>query len=136
MSPYPTEEDNVTEAELPQPLETFLRAWAARDLDALVAHWSENSQLIDPADPVSGGEIVYGRKAMRAYYRKLWREIPDAALSGVAAAVDDHGLAWLWRFTGSTGGRPWSAAGASYFHLDENGLILSDNAVWDSTVMG
>jgi ketosteroid isomerase-like protein len=123
-------------SELPKPLISFLSAWEQRDLEGLVAHWSENCELVDPADPLTGGEIVRGRDAMRSYYRQLWRQIPDASLFGISAIADQHGLAWLWRFTGSSDGRGWSAAGASYFRLDPDGLILSDHAVWDSTVMG
>ena len=91
---------------------------------------------MDSADPLTGGEIVRGRGAMRSYYRQLWRRIPDVEPFWHPAIADQHGLAWLWRFTGSSDGRGWSAAGASYFRLDSDGLILSDNAVWDSTVMG
>jgi SnoaL-like domain len=123
------------DSHLPPILVSFLRAWAARDVKALVAHWAENSQLIDPADPVSNGEIVHGRAAMHGYYLQLWDAVPDAKLKGVAATEDEHGLAWLWRFSGSTDGMPWDVAGASYFRLTPDGLILSDNAVWDSSQM-
>ena len=75
---------------------------------------------------------MHGRDAMRGYYRQLWDEIPDAKLEGHAAIEDSGGLAWLWRYSGSTNGRSWTVAGASYFRLDPEGLILADHAVWDS----
>jgi hypothetical protein len=124
------------EARLPQPLPSFLSAWESRDMDALVAHWSEDCRLIDPSDPLLGGEIVYGREGMRQYYERLWTEIPDARLQGICAAQDDHGIAWLWVFTGSSHGKPWRAAGASYFRLGNDRLIQSDHAVWDPTIIG
>ncbi len=120
---------------MPAPIDSFLHAWKIHDVDQLASHWSEWSQLVDPADPLTGGAAVIGREAMRAYYRRLFEQIPDAALEGLSAVGDGHGIAWLWRFSGSSEGRPWTAAGASYFRLDEEGLILSDHAVWDSTIM-
>jgi ketosteroid isomerase-like protein len=124
-----------TESGLPHPLPSFLRAWETRDLDALVAHWSADCTLIDPADPLTEAGTVHGREGMRQYYERLWTEIPDARLQGVCAAQDAHGLAWIWLFTGSSGGKPWQAAGASYFRLAKDGLITSDHAVWDSTII-
>jgi ketosteroid isomerase-like protein len=123
------------ESDLPHPLPTFLAAWESRDIDALVAHWSEDCRLIDPGDPLTGGEIVRGREGMRDYYERLWAQIPDARLEGICAVGDEHGLAWLWLFTGSTDHKPWRAAGASYFRLCDDSLILSDHAVWDSEII-
>jgi ketosteroid isomerase-like protein len=123
-------------SDLPEVLVSFLASWDMHDVEALADHWSEDSVLIDPADPLTGGEIVQGREAMRSYYRRLFEEIPDAKLEGCAAIEDERGLAWLWRYSGSTDGRTWTVAGASYFRLDPDGLILSDNAVWDPTVLG
>jgi hypothetical protein len=125
-----------TESGLPHPLPSFLSAWEARDIDALVAHWTEDCRLIDPSDPLTEGGIVEGRGGMREYYERLWTQIPNAGLQGVCAAQDQHGMAWVWLFSGSSGAKSWRAAGASYFRLGKDGLIQSDQAVWDPTIIG
>jgi hypothetical protein len=116
-------------------LETLLQAWNDHDLDSYVAHWSVNCQLLGLPDRLSKGRPIDGHGPLRQYYTELWDEYPDSRMHGVTSIEDDHGLVMLWHWTGSTNGRQWSAAGASYFRLDEDGLILWDRATWDGSII-
>jgi hypothetical protein len=114
--------------ELPPFLVEFLRRWNARDIDGVVAAYSPDGEMIDP---MTGGKPIRGHAAVRHYYTSVWDSTPDAVLEGLAAESDENGFVWMWRFSGSTQERRWSAVGASYLRLDDQHRILWDHAVWD-----
>jgi ketosteroid isomerase-like protein len=58
----------------------WARAWNARDLESLVAHYADDvvftSPVADRLVPGSGG-VVQGKPALRAYFAEGLRRIPD-----------------------------------------------------------
>lgn len=48
----------------------WVRAWNARDLDAVVGHFTEDAEFFSPrAEEVTGNPAVVGREALRAYWQ-------------------------------------------------------------------
>lgn len=115
---------------LPPLLAEFLRRWNEHDVEGVVSLYGPDAEMADPTLVTP----IKGREALQRYYASMWAEIGDARLEVSSALSDDRGVAWTWRFSGRGSKDCWQAIGASYFRV-ENGLIISDHAVWDSSVV-
>ena len=60
--------------------ESWLQAWNAHDLEAVLSHFADDVVFTSPiaAKLVEGSEgIIHGKAALRAYWREGLRRIPD-----------------------------------------------------------
>jgi hypothetical protein len=115
--------------DIPQFLTEFLVCWHERDASGCAAFYQPEGEMMDPMI----AEPIHGTDAIREYYENVWSETPDARLDPLGAAADEHGVVWMWRFSGTRQGQPWNAVGASYLRLVD-GLVAWDHAVWDLSI--
>jgi ketosteroid isomerase-like protein len=115
-------------SELPDFLVDFLEKWHARDAAGCAAFYAEDGVMVDP---MTDNKPIQGHEAIRRYYADMWEDTPDVRLDGLHAAFDEHGMCWMWRFSGTGAHGPFEAVGASYLRLNEARLIVWDHAVWD-----
>jgi hypothetical protein len=76
-----------------QEMETFAAGWIAnwnaRDLDAILAHFSEDACFISPlAAEVTGSSIVEGKAKLRAYWSKALEASSDLHFTLITAVCD------------------------------------------------
>ena len=58
----------------------WYRSWNAHDLDAILAHYSEDIEFTSPFVPRLAGHasgVVLGRSALRSYFASALRACPD-----------------------------------------------------------
>lgn len=60
-------------------VDSWVTAWNAHDLDAVLAHFAENVTFRSPiaAQLLGGDGIIQGKAALRAYWAEGLRRIPD-----------------------------------------------------------
>ncbi|WP_431928279.1 nuclear transport factor 2 family protein [Amycolatopsis tucumanensis] len=71
--------------------EDWVKAWNAHDLDALLAHFTEDVVFTSPvAAQLTGTAVIRGKDALRAYWSEGLRRIPDLRFEvvGVYSGVD------------------------------------------------
>jgi uncharacterized protein (TIGR02246 family) len=78
--------------------QTWWDAWAAKDIDGILALVHEDVTFIDPG---MLGDSVHGREQVRNFVEMFFHIYPDATMERsdwpVYAGVDDAGLAIPWR---------------------------------------
>lgn len=105
--------------------ESFARSWLdafnARDLDAILAHYAEDIEHSSPTVVRVLGEpsgIVRGKKALRDYFAKaLAAAPPDLHYEPLRLHVGVDGLTLVYHRTGGK-------IVAETFHFDPTGLVM------------
>jgi ketosteroid isomerase-like protein len=74
---------------------SWLDGWNSHDLDAVLAHFTEDAIFTSPlVQLISGGENpLEGKAAMRAYWAEGLRRLPDLHFTLEAVHVGDDALA-------------------------------------------
>ncbi|HYB26169.1 MAG TPA: nuclear transport factor 2 family protein [Solirubrobacteraceae bacterium] len=72
---------------------SWLEAWNAHDVDAVLAHFADDATYTSPvaARILAGSDgVVHGKAALRSYWREGLRRIPDLRfdLVGIYVGVD------------------------------------------------
>lgn len=68
--------------------EGWVAAWNAHDLEALLAHFTEDVVFSSPvAGQLTGQNVVRGKAALRAYWSEGLRRIPDLRFQVVGTYV-------------------------------------------------
>jgi ketosteroid isomerase-like protein len=82
-------------------LDAFAAAWNRHDIDALMAHMTDDCIFESSAGPDPCGTRFTGRDAVRTGYMAAWQTVPDAQWSSPAHFISgDRGLSH-WTFTGT-----------------------------------
>lgn len=101
---------------------TWIDAFNARDIDAILAHYAETIVHASPTVVRILGEpsgIVRGKAALRAYFDKaLAAAGPELHYDVTKTYVGAHGVTLLYHRTGGGG-----KLVAETFHFDSNGLV-------------
>lgn len=115
---------------------SYFDAIAARDPDAMAEHWHADG--VEDIVPLG---VFRGPEAVRALFRETFDAMPDFQLRVVRVIADEDGAAVQWRargtFTGSAfqgieaTGREIDLRGVDCLHIDEDGLITDNFAVYD-----
>ena len=100
---------------------TWLAAFNARDLDAILAHYADGIEHSSPTVVRVLGEpsgIVRGKAALRAYFEKALASAPkDLHYEPLRLHVGVDGLTLVYHRTGGK-------IVAETFHFDARGLVL------------
>ncbi|MFE5210580.1 nuclear transport factor 2 family protein [Streptomyces sp. NPDC056600] len=69
--------------------DSWVTAWNAHDLDALLAHFTEDVTFRSPvaAQLLGGDGVMRGKEALRAYWTEGLRRIPDLRFEVVGSYV-------------------------------------------------
>ena len=100
------------------------------DVEGVVSLYGSDAEMADPTLVTP----IKGRDALQRYYASMWAEIGDARLEVSSRAQRRPECCLDVAVLGQGQQGSWQAIGASYFRV-ENGLIISDHAVWDSSVL-
>ncbi|MFF3493030.1 nuclear transport factor 2 family protein [Streptomyces sp. NPDC002795] len=70
-------------------VDSWVTAWNAHDLDALLAHFTDDVTFSSPvaAQLLGGDGVVRGKDALRAYWTEGLRRIPDLRFEVVGSYV-------------------------------------------------
>ncbi|MER5949873.1 nuclear transport factor 2 family protein [Streptomyces sp. NPDC001904] len=70
-------------------VDSWVKAWNAHDLDALLAHFADDVTFRSPvaAQLLGGDGVIHGRAALRAYWEEGLRRIPDLRFEVVGSYV-------------------------------------------------
>lgn len=115
---------------------SYFAAVAARDPDAMAAHWHPDG--IGDLVPIG---ILRGPAAVRSFFCELFAAVPDAELVVLKMVVDSQGAAVQWRMRGTfTGasfqgleptGRTIELRGCDCLEVDEDGKLTRNTAYYD-----
>jgi steroid delta-isomerase-like uncharacterized protein len=115
---------------------SYFDAVAARDADAMAAHWHPDGV----GDLVPLG-ILRGPAGVRTFFSELFRAVPDCALVVERMVVDARGAAVEWRMRGTFDGGPFQGIeptgsrldlrGCDVIELDEDGRLTRNVAYYD-----
>ena len=98
-------------------------AWAARDLDRLVALYTPDATWEDP----SLDAPVHGQEGLRAFFGGVMTAIPDVQIHQEALFAEDgaSSCASQWRLTGTISGRvPGSSLSPTGDRVDYTGVAI------------
>lgn len=104
---------------------SWIDAWNAHDLDAVLAHYSDDFEFSSPLIRQIAGEAsgrLKGKKAVRAYWRAALARMPDLRFELVDVLAGIDGLLILYR-----GQRGLSA---EVFEFDANGQVRRGQALY------
>lgn len=115
--------------------ESYFRAMAARDADAMAAHW--HAEGVDHIVPVG---VFRGPDEVRAFFGEVFAAVPDAETVVERVTADERGAVVQWRFSGTFSGaafqgieptgRRTELRGADCLEI-EDGKIVRDTAYYD-----
>jgi uncharacterized protein YjiS (DUF1127 family) len=103
--------------------ESWIEAWNRRDLDAVLAHFSDEFEFSSPLIRQIAGEPsgkLVGKAAVRAYWRTALSRLPELHFELVQVLAGVDSLTILYR--GQRG------LGAEVFQLGANGLAVRGDA--------
>lgn len=116
---------------------SYFDAVAARDPDAMAAHWSP-----DGIDELTGIGILRGPAEVAAFFRSLFRALPDYELVVKRVTAGERVAAVEWRARGTFSGGPMlgldptgrlvEQRGCDLVEV-EDGLIVRNTAYLDGT---
>ncbi|MFZ3554411.1 nuclear transport factor 2 family protein [Streptomyces sp. BH055] len=80
-------------------VDSWVTAWNAHDLDALLAHFADDVTFRSPvaAQLLGGDGVMRGKKALRAYWEEGLRRIPDLRFEVVGSYVGVNSLVINYR---------------------------------------
>lgn len=86
-------------------LETFAQAWNAHDVDGLMACMVDDCVFETGGGALPCGSRFVGAEVVRARFRQVWLDVPDARFEGARHFVDgDRGCSeWMFVGTKATG---------------------------------
>lgn len=114
---------------------SYFEAVAARDADAMAAHWSDDG--VDDVVPV---RPLRGPAEVRDFFRTLFAAVPDAAMTVDRVTADDRVAAVQWRFAGTFDGAPFEGIDPTGRRVElrgcdcvevEDGKIVRNTAYYD-----
>lgn len=120
----------MTRAEARALVERQARAWEAEDLDAIVADFAEDGELVSP-----GGRWV-GEAAVRAAAAAFFRVATDvrAEVTTVLIDGDDGAVEWHWSYLDRSTGRRVGTPDGILFSL-RDGRITSWREYFDTALL-
>ncbi|MER5437960.1 nuclear transport factor 2 family protein [Streptomyces sp. NPDC002790] len=80
-------------------VDSWVTAWNAHDLDALLAHFADDVTFSSPvaAQLLGGDGIMRGKDALRAYWQEGLRRIPDLRFEVMGSYVGVNSLVINYR---------------------------------------
>jgi steroid delta-isomerase-like uncharacterized protein len=115
---------------------SYFAAVAARDPDAMAAHWHPDG--VDELVPVG---ILRGPGAVRSFFAELFAAIPDSEFVVVNTVADGGGATVQWRLTGTFSGEAFQGIeatgravvlrGCDCLEVDEDGKLTRNTAYYD-----
>ncbi|MFZ3573512.1 nuclear transport factor 2 family protein [Streptomyces sp. BH097] len=80
-------------------VDSWVTAWNAHDLDALLAHFADDVTFRSPvaAQLLGGDGVMRGKDALRAYWEEGLRRIPDLRFEVVGSYVGVNSLVINYR---------------------------------------
>jgi steroid delta-isomerase-like uncharacterized protein len=116
--------------------ESYFAAVAARDADAMAAHWHADG--VDDLVPVGP---LRGPGGVRSFFSELFTAVPDLEFVVTKTVVDPQGATVQWRMRGTFDGgafqgleptgREIDLRGCDCMEVDDDGLITSNVAYYD-----
>jgi predicted ester cyclase len=114
----------------------YFGAVAARDPDAMAAHWHPDG--IEDFVPIG---VYRGPAAVRGFFTELFTAVPDSEFLVHKVVADTQGASVQWRLTGTFGGGPFQGVeptgrridmrGCDCLEVDEAGKITRNTAYYD-----
>jgi steroid delta-isomerase-like uncharacterized protein len=129
----------MTLLSIPESALAWVRAYNARDLDALMHCYDEHAVNIQHP----WGRTVRGRAAIRGVYERTFACFPDIALRVEALTANDSAAAIQWEFSGTMQGefaghaptgRRFQLRGCEVLRFSE-GRVVEQNGYWDQATM-
>lgn len=115
---------------------SYFEAVAARDADAMAAHWHPDG--VGDLVPIG---ILRGPGAVRAFFSEMFTAVPDAHFVVLKMAVDTEGAAVQWRLRGTfeggafqgiePTGRTIELRGCDCLEVDDDGKLIRNTAYYD-----
>lgn len=105
--------------------ESWISAWNRHDLDAVLAHYSDDFEFSSPLIRQFAGETsgrLVGKEAVRAYWSAALARLPDLRFELVEVLAGIDGLLILYR--GHRG------LAAEVFEFDANGQVRRGQALY------
>jgi steroid delta-isomerase-like uncharacterized protein len=118
-----------------QHVRSYFEAVDRRDVEAAVAHWSEDG--VDDMVPVG---VLRGRDEMREYFKSVFAATPDARTTITRLVAGEQSCAVEWRLEGTFDGAPYLGIEPTGKHIEirgldllelENGEIVSNTGYFD-----
>ena len=113
-------------------LRSFLDAFNAHDLDAIMAFFAEDCVLEMPRGPAPGGRRLVGKEQVREGIRSRLEGIPDIHYGDDTHWVSDEGDRGVseWTIRGTQrGGGPIEVRGCDLLRFAD-GLIVRKDSFW------
>ncbi len=124
-----------SEQEMKAALQKYIDAFQERDADALAALFAEDATVEDPV----GSEVLRGKEAITAFYRKAVLVVTHMALSTPIRGSHGNAAAMAFDFEMNLGGRKVKTSAIDVMEFDADGKIKTMRAYWgkgDSKVAG
>jgi steroid delta-isomerase-like uncharacterized protein len=114
---------------------SYFEAAAARDADAMAAHWSPDG--VEDIVPLA---VLRGPEQVKAFFRELFSAVPDIETTVTRVVADDKHAVVEWRMAGTFNGGPFQGIEPTGKRVDMRGLdileiqdekILSNTGYYD-----
>jgi beta-alanine degradation protein BauB len=85
-------------------LDSFVAAWNAHDLDAIMRCFTDDCAFWSSSGPHPEGGVFEGREAVREATAAIFRAFPDAAWTESSLTLAGERAFWEWTFVGTAAG--------------------------------
>lgn len=121
-----SEQQAVAERTVESFMRVYAEAWAARDMDRLLAPLAEHCSVFYP--PM---EEETDRAGLRAFYDQAYALMPDFTVRPIHWAAVDDLLLVQWEARATAGGEAVTWAGCDRFRFDGEGRVVEARAYYD-----
>ncbi len=106
----------------------WAHTWSNRDVDAVVACFSEDVRFVSPrAAEVTGNPVVLGRQALRDYWQRALAGVESIVFEVERVLEDVAGEEIVIVYTSNIDGRRKRAC--EFMHFDDEGKIVAAEAM-------
>ena len=108
-------------------MKRFLGCFNTQNLDGIMEYMAEDAVFIAPTGKDSGGRRVEGAEAIRAYFAKIFENVPDVHFGeDLHWVAGDFGVS-EWTLSGTQpDGSPFAYRGTDHFRFSNGKIVLKD----------
>jgi ketosteroid isomerase-like protein len=113
--------------------DTWIRDWNARDLDAILSHYTDDIEFRSPkAAVIAGQPMLRGKAALAAYWRAALERIADLHFTLDHILWDAENAELVIVYTAALNGQRTRAC--EFFRFGASGLVVAGEAMYGAAL--